>query len=473
MIRKVRSLAVVMLLASAAAFAVPAKNDSLAWGGSPEAYFLTAEERHTWGTVRTKEEADKFIAEYWRKHGESFRNEVKTRIAAADKHFALEGKAGSETQMGRVFMLLGAPDRQMKRTSVRQQGGSIISVVDWIYKADKLPKELGLTELSVRFQTDSKTTQQTIENPGRVEPFLKKFIDYQMAQMTTAAPVPAAAQTSPAVPQVATPSATVDPSLWTKEANLQGAFFTGESFISPTEKSFYAYSFYLPKSVAAMAAPQNIVMAGSIRDASGNEVATFRQQATPVSYDDAGDRFADGSVELVPGKYNGVFAMYAADGSTLLATARTEFEVPDVTTTRVSRPLLTSRIDTLETQAAFDPFTFVAQKYAVKGSNVFRKSESVGFFTFIANPVANPEPSMMMRMKVSRGGKVIETTPLMPANLQQTGPHTYLLATRFDANTLQPGHYKLDITVRDMNAPKDTEAYTKGYVRTVEFDVKD
>jgi hypothetical protein len=78
---------------------------------------------------------------------------------------------------------------------------------------------------------------------------------------------------------------------------------------------------------------------------------------------------------------------------------------------------------------------------------------------------------MAMRMKISKDGKVIESTPLSPADLQQTGPHTYLLATQFQPNTFTPGRYTLELTLRDLNAPQNGAAYLNGYVRTVEFEV--
>ena len=55
--------------------------------------------------------------------------------------------------------------------------------------------------------------------------------------------------------------------------------------------------------------------------------------------------------------------------------------------------------------------------------------------------------------------------------LTQTGPHTWLLATQFEANSFSPGHYALELQLRDMNAPKTSEAYVKGYVTVTEFDV--
>jgi len=45
------------------------KPDYLAWGDSPEAYFMTSSEELDWLHVLTKEDADKFLAAYWAKRG--------------------------------------------------------------------------------------------------------------------------------------------------------------------------------------------------------------------------------------------------------------------------------------------------------------------------------------------------------------------------------------------------------------------
>ena len=473
---------VVVLLAAAVAVAAPKKGNYLEWGESAEAYFMTPDERLEWNRVLSKDQADGFIAAYWAKRTDAFRKDITARIAAADKYFALGERPGSMTDKGRVFILLGAPTREHSIRTTSAQGGSptgstgtnslersALVVTEWTYQSDRLPKELGVPELLVRFQTDMLRGYQTIENPGLVEPYLSRVAGWHSEhgmRATTAPPAPseikAATGAAPAAPNA----------IWSSTAAMNGAYFTGDSFISPTEKPFYAYSFYLPKSVVSLAGAKDVVLVGSVRNAAGEEVANVRQPLTPAPYDESGDRYADGAVQLPPGKYSGAFGVYTADGATLLASARADFDVLDPTAARVTQPYLTSHIDTLDKQTPFDPFTFIAMKYAVKGNKTFRSSDSIGYFTFIANPVATPTPSMTMRMKVSRDGKVIDTTPTMPADLQQSGPHTYVLATRFDPNTLRPGHYALELTLRDMNAPKDSSAYKKGYVSTTEFDVK-
>ena len=478
---RIRMAAAVLLIA-AVAVAAPKKGNYLEWGDSAEAYFMTPEERAEWQQVLSKDQADRFIAKYWSLRTEQFRKDLSERIAAADKYFALGDKPGSITEKGRVFVILGPPTREQTTRQTSTQGGfgtgpsgpnsierTAFVVSEWTYQKDRLPLDLGVPEMSVRFQTDVMRGYQTIENPGLIEPYLTRAAAYYGARGMR----PAQGQPTPTETKSVLDAAPSAPNaIWSSTAALNGAYFTGESFISPTEKPFYAYSFYLPNSVAALAGAKDIVLVGSVRNTTGDEVANVRQPVTPPSYDATGDRYADGAMELPPGKYTGAFGIYTADGATLLASSRTDFEVADPAVTRVTQPYLTSRIDTLERQQAFDPFTFVAMKYAVKGNRKFRSADGIGYFTFIANPVANPSPSMTMKMKVSRDGKVIDTSPTLPADLQQTGPHTYLLATRFEPNTLKPGHYAIELTVRDMNAPKDSDAYKKGYVSVAEFVVE-
>ena len=46
------------------------------------------------------------------------------------------------------------------------------------------------------------------------------------------------------------------------------------------------------------------------------------------------------------------------------------------------------------------------------------------------------------------------------------GPHTWLVGTQFEANTFKPGHYGLELQLRDTKAEP-----AKDYVTKTEFDV--
>jgi GWxTD domain-containing protein len=453
----------------------------LDWGLGPQGLFLTHDEQIEWAKVTSQDEANAFVNAYWTKHGAAFRDEVLARVAAADRFFPLGDRRGSETERGRVFIVLGAPNRQQSNRNdnvgstqtVEGRPNSIeqraVAGTVWTYKNDRLPKELGVSELVVKFQTDVNRGYETIENPGLVEPYLKRAAEH--FALTYKAPAGSTATLPP--PTVtkaaldAAPKSPADDVVWAAANALNGAVFTGESYISPTDKPFYAVDFYLPKGNFASAG--DVIVAGVIRDTSGQQVASVRTPAKAAEYDANGDRFVDAAFELPAGRYTGSFAVATPDGK-LLASSQRDFNVMPAEHVGMSDILMTSRVDTFDKQQPFDPFTFLAMKYNVKGDRRFRAADKIGYFTSVFNP-STDQPSVTMKMKVSRDGKVIDNGSWMPVELSQTGPHTYLLATQFDPNTFQPGHYALEVQLRDMKANKTSDAYTKGFAAKTEFEV--
>ncbi len=483
--RLTRAVAIVILAVAAVPLfaASPAQTSLRDWINSPEAYFVTSEERALWDqTVSTDEKAKAFIDEYWQKRGDAFKREVMSRIEFADKQFGLGGIGGSRTAKGRIWMILGSPSSErtlrgapdlsvpggasLQNNTIEQRGRV---TTQWVYRPERLPKEIGVPSLTVTFITDLARNFQNVDNLGQVEPALKKAAEF-FARQHALAPTGREHAAAPAAPAAPGAPAGEDP-LWKAQESAAGTFFTGEPYISPKEQAFYAVSFFVPKSAEPFAKLKSVLFVGLVKNAEGTTVANLREQADLAAYGDGGDRYVDRSVALPPGKYEGMFALFTPEGTTLLASRRAQLDVPALKATRASSVLLTSQIDTLEKQFEFDPFTFVAIKYAVKGNRQFRPAEKVGFFTVVANPSGDPEPSMTLRMIVSKDGKVLDRTPPEPAPLTQTGPHTWLIGTQFDANTFKPGHYSIEVQVRDMKADKASEAFTKGYVRTAEFDV--
>ena len=467
---------IVFLLAPIAAFAA---DPILSWIKSPEAYYATPEEVTKWNKeVATAQDAQKFIDEYFRKRGEQFKKDLQARIEFADKKFALSRVPGSRTAMGRVFILLGAPNEQ-KTTRGGSSAGTADTTLErnatvtysWMYKKDRLPAELQVPELTVNFVTDTGRGKQDIENPGLVEPYLKRAAAFFSEQYARAATT-----TTPS-PQIARPAAKPaapagpDP-LWNVTPALNGVIYTGDAYVSPTDAPFYAVSFFVPKDAATLKDVKSGLFVSLVRDANGTEVVSQRQLVDLQSYDNDGNRYADRAFALAPGTYEGMFALYSPDGATLLASHREKFEVPAASAQRASKLLLSSRVDTLEKQDAFDPFTFVAQKYAVRGDRRFRSSDKIALFTIVANPTGSPAPQLMQKMTFTRDGQSFAKMPLEPAQLTQTGPNTFLVGVAFDPGTFKPGHYKVELQVRDFNAPEGSELRTKGYVLTNEFDVQ-
>jgi GWxTD domain-containing protein len=492
-----RTIAVVVALLFATA--ASAADDLLKWNKSPEAYYMTAEERAAWKKVATEEQARAFIEEYFRKRGEQFRKDVRTRIDLADQQFRLDKIPGSRTQRGRVWMVLGNPTRSTTNretdvvatppnrrfsgdrsapsreatgagtispfSSVQRKG---LMAINWIYERTNLDPELKMPELRITFQIDMSKGAEAIENPGFVEPAMTRMAELiSKRYMQGAQSQTAQRSMMPSMQQAETGAMPSDP-LWNVMPALNGAIFTGDAFISPTEHPYYAYSFYVPQSSAAFADWKSALLVTLVRDESGRQVAALRTPVDLAAYDaSSGARFVDGSVALPPGRYEGLFALYTPDGTTLLSSHRTPFEVAPKDAPRASGLFFTSRIETLEQQDAFAPFTFVATKYAVRGDRVFRAGDKLAFFTVISNPTGSPNPQLAQRMLLRRDGKDFARTPFEAVQLTQTGPNTFLVGNAFEPDTFPAGHYTIELQVRDLNAPPNSP----GYVLRNEFDV--
>lgn len=481
----IRTIACVLLLA-VPLFAANKSGDYKAWIKSPEAYFATAEEVSAWSKVTTPEDAEKFIADYWAKRGPQFRKDVLTRIEKADELFSLPDKPGSKTEMGRVWMLLGSPNRtKVNRGNVAMGPGALpgsginnsveqgsIVATQWIYQKDHLPLDAGLPELIVKFQTNASRGQQTIENPGLVEPYLKKVAAFYLTKSLPAhdaAPAPAAV----AVTTPATAATMAEDPLWAAGENLAGAFFDADAYLSPAdEKPFYAVNFYVPKSAPTFAPVQSVLMVGLVKDSAGKQVAAVREQLPLKPYGQSGDRYVDRSFALPPGKYTGMFALFTPEGTTMLSNRRVEFTVAAPTANSISQLFPTAEISTFDTQLPLDPFTFVATKYAIKGDRRFTTKDKIGFFTVIANPGGDPDPSMTMGMKIYKNGQLLHKEPPQPAPLTQTGPHTWLVGPAFEPGTFEPGDYTIELQFKDLKAPKEADGSLKGYTAKTDFHVQ-
>ncbi len=88
------------------------------WSKSPEAYFLTSEERQEWSRLRSRENRVDFIERYWLKRDPSpgtpaneFQDLVRARIKTADAKYAIGKKVGSRASQGYVFIVFGTPAR--------------------------------------------------------------------------------------------------------------------------------------------------------------------------------------------------------------------------------------------------------------------------------------------------------------------------------------------------------------------------
>ncbi len=247
--------AVIAMLAITATLS--AADDPLKWNKSAEAYFMTAAEKAEWKNVFTPQDARRFIDEFYRKRGDQFRKDVLTRVDIADKNFKLDKVRGSETQKGRVFMLLGPPNTSRTNREVEDTrlGISLSNVLEnkallgtqWLYERDRLPKEMGISRLEVNFIYDARRGFESIDNLATVEPRLQQAAEIISNRYMQAAQTQTAARSLMPSDE---PAAVTDP-LWSATPSLNGALFTGDAFLSAREEPFYAFTFFVPKNAEA------------------------------------------------------------------------------------------------------------------------------------------------------------------------------------------------------------------------------
>jgi GWxTD domain-containing protein len=107
--KKNSSLAILALLAASRLTADGLSPQFKDWPKSPEAYFLTAEEKTQWKIVKDDGQAREFVERYYARRAPDLPQILKERIGVADKYFSAGKVKGSETLRGKVIILFGPP----------------------------------------------------------------------------------------------------------------------------------------------------------------------------------------------------------------------------------------------------------------------------------------------------------------------------------------------------------------------------
>jgi GWxTD domain-containing protein len=83
------------------------------WGDGPVQWLMTDGEKAAWAAATTDAERAAFVEKFWKarelEDDHSFRPGFEKRVAVADANFGQDGRRGSLTDRGMVFVLLGPP----------------------------------------------------------------------------------------------------------------------------------------------------------------------------------------------------------------------------------------------------------------------------------------------------------------------------------------------------------------------------
>ena len=500
------------------------------WAKSPEAYFLTQEEKTAWVALHTDEEAEKFIADYWAKRGgQKFKDEIARRIKAADEQFRSTRQKGSQSARGRVLIVLGAPSRvTTERAQITGEAGpgqplgaQEPFVQTWLYDKNKFDASWGIGEIRARVLVDPSRGSDELQGAAPVDKAIatvaeKSILHPAGTAATAVAPSAGAAGSAPAsapaaaaappIPPVSLPaSIRSDLEAILKDPKTgQGASWSG-AFHSVSGKPFFAVEVSVPSDRVPAG---GVKFGGIVTSDAGVQAAVWEEATLADSKTGAKtEKVFERSVVLPPGNYRAAYGLFNADGTQTLATgsasfrlgaAEGEFDVSPLLLTNTVTPLTKRPGET-------DPFVFGMERpvhVSPKASHLFGKDDSLWYFFTVTNPKvaagasaaptapsttpapssATPSPSgsapspaadsgkprVMTRIGVLRGGQPAFAPYTSPAELQPLGPNYYAAGSEIPLATFEPGYYTFTLNVRDMNAPRDSAAF-KGVEMQADF----
>ncbi len=413
------------------------------WAKSPEAYFLTPEERAEWSKAGSDADAEKFIAAYYAKRGgDRFKEEVQRRIAAADEQFKMRRQRGAESVRGRLLVTLGGPTRvaqsrgavDTNATGDSGLGRGTVQGTDpfgsspgtgagpivqtWIYDKSKFDPSWGIGELKLQILVDPQKGADELRNAAMADQAIAKIAAHSIVNPSATGAAPATAAAQPSVPAsgtgpAAAPAAPPAPPAPAAAASLPAATrasldallkagqsspdFWGGSFHSLSGEPFYAFAFYFDGDKAP---PAGSRFGGVVTSEGGGEAATFWEDAALADMKTGAraDKVFEKSIVLPAGSYRAALAVYSPDGSSALESASVSFKLePKSADFGVSPLILTNELKPLTKRPGdTDPFVFGVTKpikVEPKADHLFSKQDSLWYFYEVSNPKLPEAPA--------------------------------------------------------------------------------
>lgn len=463
----------------------------------PVDLLLTKAERKAWSSIRNDADAKKFIDLFWARRdptpgtpANEFRDGVHQRIELADGRFHTAKLAGSLTDRGKTFILLGSPTSQ--RRGGNPAGGTVQSPTGamptapiagnslqeygsremWIYEQAKMPNlNIGQPIAEVGFLDQYSSNEWKRERVAGTEyarlfeHVANSFITQPaLTEVPTFTAAPVAAPVAPVVveqPQSLTAFKTDALRVAVEQArkaktSSETLYVTYGEFITGEGTHFVPVQLYATKA-SGLAADTPVTFFGQLEKAEGGDVILFEEPATLTA---SGDAVVYGkSLTLAPGSYQGTFGL-ARDGQPV-AIVSTPVTVQGLTKEgpSISQLILSSNVYPMtEAQAPTDPYAFGGLKVVPKGDGAFRKSEELWYFVETRNPGIDPATSLPnMTIKVTIEGKTKEGRNVRMAGAAEQAQAIeikgvtghYGLGQAIPLETFKPGNYTFTLQVKD------------------------
>jgi len=463
-----------------------------AWADGPIRHLMTKEEVKQWQAIRSDQNAEAFIDLFWAKRDPTpdtrrneFREDFEQRVKFADANFGNGLVAGSMTDRGKVFILLGPPYRvsasagaPLQRAVAATPGQAPMNADGtlalprpssdpnqqyWMYAHDKKPKFITQSDFTMAFLEESRNDWK-LASTERVNPDL---IFQQAAKAAIVSPnlTKAPVYANPAPPRT---TAFKNPALKTAyeqfksgdKATIGNANLTWGEFVTAEGEHFVSAQVYVPAG-GGVSPDQKVTSFAVVENKAGEIIDIKEDETTMVA--SGSDAFVDRSLDLDPGTYTTTFGI-ASDGRILAAT-RTPMTIIglDPGATAVSPLLLASKIYPLtKTWLPTDPFTFGGLKVVPKGDAVFQNSGDLWYFVELRNPGVTDVGNPNIRVKIEIKGKtptgpVELKIPIQDAKLAKLAGETnrYGLGLAIPLEGFKPGEYTMKVHVVDVVLGKE------------------
>jgi len=454
------------------------------WIDSPEAYFVTAEERKEWDALPDRAQRDAFKERYWLRRdptsgtpANEFRDTVLGRIKTADARFGIQKIPGSFTHRGKVFIVLGTPARAkelyaprpdappppgapVSRQQVGMVEGNEVTHV-WTWDRERTPRLMAAIDrptLEIEIVLEPSKRRDRLQNPGLFNDLQRLLSEKSIANRDMVSPVAGSSSKSDAQQAIVTLSEGTLAEETQKrigQASDDPRFELASSYLfdrqGQTNLLVYATTLDAPPSD-----PISIYVEVDGKGVAHHAFATAKRSADFLSSSPATTWSA---LFRLP-QTSGVTRISAGSGNRIFKSKRLDFD--GSAAYRISSPILTGG-----TSAGDRTSTPLLQfgPHAIRprvGGPSFSSTESVWYFFQVRGRTA-PKLELRVQLRGSdgkmRGGEPREV------DLARDSDQVHYSGYELPLTRLPAGNYSLYLTFRDLGTNEST-------VRRADFQIR-
>ena len=250
---------VLLLLAAGSAAAPKLLPEHEQWRRDIAVHLCSSEELEQFERLGTDAERAAFIEMFWARRDPTpntakneCRLEIERRVRYVEAHFTTGRQRGARSDLGRVHILLGPPDKvsqpKLTLTNVSAAGGRLANPGEasgllrgaqppilWFY--ERLPGGLGLGQLEVSFQDEYGFGNYTLNTSGQIDIALRRARDLLVVRPDLEQPP------SHPTDSLALPAATTAQQVTPAQLERLRSIATGQEASRPSSAAVGAYAF--------------------------------------------------------------------------------------------------------------------------------------------------------------------------------------------------------------------------------------